>query len=176
MSSLIARVQVNEVDLPSVKVGQKASLTFDAISGLQISGKVRKIAVAGTSSSGVVTYDVDIVPSNLDDRVKTNMSVSGAITTNVRADVLAVPNAAVKSDTNGSYVQVVGTDGTAQRVTVTPGAASDTMTEITDGLTVGQKVIVADLSATTSTSGSSSNRAGGFGMGAMGGAVRVRGN
>jgi macrolide-specific efflux system membrane fusion protein len=171
LSSLIARVQVNEVDLPSVKIGQKASLTFDAITDLTLSGKVTNVAISGTNSQGVVTYDVDIVPTSLDPRVKSNMSVSAVITTAVRPDVVAVPNAAVKSDTNGTYVQVLGADGTAQRVDVTAGAAGDSLTEIKEGLTVGQNVVTADLSSSTSTNGSG-NRTGGV---AGGGAFRMMG-
>lgn len=160
MGSMVARVQVNEVDLPAVKVGQKASLTFDAIDGLTLTGKVTQVAITGASSSGVVTYDVDIETSTLDRRIKPNMSVSAAVTTKVRKDVLLAPNSAVKSDNNGSYVQVVGADGQAQRMDVAAGASNDSQTEITEGLSEGAAVVTSSLGGTGSGAGSGAGRSG----------------
>jgi len=165
-SSMLARVQVNEADLPNVKIGQKASLTFDAIDGLQLTGKVVQVALTGTNSQGVVTYDVDIKPTSLDKRVKPNMSVNAAITTAVKPNAVLVPNAAVKSDTTGSYVQVLGADGTPQRADVTAGASNDTYTEIVQGVTEGQSVVTVNLSQSSSSSRS--------GFGAMGGGGGAR--
>jgi membrane fusion protein, macrolide-specific efflux system len=163
LTTLRARVAVNEVDMPSVKVGQKASLTFDAIGGLTLAGKVVKVALTGTNSSGVVTYDVDIVPISLDSRIRPNMTCSAAITTNVRPDVVLVPNTAVKSDTNGDYVQVLGSDGTPQRVDVVVGASNDSYTEIKSGVTAGQNVVTTSASSSSSSSSSRSGFGGGGG-------------
>jgi len=60
------------------------------------------------------------------------MSVSVNVITNVAADVLTVPNAAVKSNANGNYVQVLN-NGQPQNVTVQVGIADDTNTEIQSG-------------------------------------------
>lgn len=174
MGSMVARVQVNEVDLPNVKVGQKASLTFDAIDGLTLTGKVTQVAITGASSSGVVTYDVDIKTDSLDKRIKPNMSVSASITTKVRKDILLAPNAAVKSDSSGSYVQVVAGDGQAQRMDVTVGESNDSQTEITEGISEGAAVVMGSIGGSGNGSGAGSSAAGksgapfgGPGMGVM---------
>ncbi|MBU1032868.1 HlyD family efflux transporter periplasmic adaptor subunit, partial [Patescibacteria group bacterium] len=52
----IAQVSLNEVDVSNVKVGQKATLTFDAVQDLTIAGSVSEVDMVGTVSQGVVTY------------------------------------------------------------------------------------------------------------------------
>ncbi len=102
----IAEISLNEVDAAKVKVGQKVTLTFDAIEGLSITGEVAEIDTLGTVSQGVVNYAVKIVFDTQDERVKSGMSVSATIITEVKQDVLLVPNAAVKSN-NEQYVEVL---------------------------------------------------------------------
>ena len=92
--------------MAKVKVGQKVTLTFDAIEDLSITGEVAEIDTLGTVSQGVVNYAVKIVFDTQDERVKSGMSVSAAIITDVKQDVLLVPNAAVKSN-DEQYVEVL---------------------------------------------------------------------
>ena len=54
LSSLKASISINEVDASKVKNDQKVSMTFDAIDGLTLTGKVERISTVGTNSSGVV--------------------------------------------------------------------------------------------------------------------------
>jgi HlyD family secretion protein len=102
------------------------------------------------------------------------------IITNVEADVLTVPNSAVKTDSSGSsFVQTLDANGQPQNVTVQIGLADDTNTEITGGLNEGDKVVtqtITSSSAATSQTSSTANRTtGGFGGGAssLGGAARI---
>ena len=53
-----ATISLNEVDAAKVSVGQKATLTFDAINNLSIAGTVSEVDGVGTVSQGVVTYNV----------------------------------------------------------------------------------------------------------------------
>jgi len=71
----IAEISLNEVDAAKIKIGQKATLTFDAIDNLSISGEVTQIDTLGTVSQGVVTYNVKILFDTQDDRIKPSMSV-----------------------------------------------------------------------------------------------------
>ncbi|MEK9151915.1 MAG: HlyD family efflux transporter periplasmic adaptor subunit [Patescibacteria group bacterium] len=93
----LAQVSLNEVDVAKVKVGQKATLSFDAVSDLQISGQVAQVDALGAVSQGVVTYGVTIAFDTQDLRIKPGMSVSAAIITDVKQDVLMVPNSAIKA-------------------------------------------------------------------------------
>ena len=182
----IAEIPFNEVDVAKIKVGEKTTLTFDAIPDLTISGEVAEIDSVGTVSSGVVNYNVKISFDTQDDRIKPSMSVSAAIITDMAQDVLAIPSSAVKSKNGSSYVEifdtalaepVAGTQGSLSKVlpkqqTVTIGISDDTSTEIISGLKEGDVIVTRTIlpsstttKATTSLLGSSG---GGARMGAMG--------
>src|SRR6185369_12071403 len=87
----IAQISLNEVDAVNVKQDQKATMTFDAIDGLSMTGKVVEIDTIGTVSQGVVSYSAKVALDTQDDRIKPGMSVNVSIITDVAPDVLAVP-------------------------------------------------------------------------------------
>jgi multidrug efflux pump subunit AcrA (membrane-fusion protein) len=169
LSELQAQVQIAETDRPKVKIGQKVELTFDAVPNLTITGKVAEIDAVGTTSSGVVSYGVTITFDVQNPSLSPGMTASASIVTQVNTDVLLVPNAAVKADTNGSsYVQVLAAPGqTPEDVTVEVGPAGDTQTEIKSGVTEGQQVVTQTI--TTGSSSSSSSRSGMSVLGGGGG-------
>jgi RND family efflux transporter MFP subunit len=140
LTTLKASVSVNEVDISNVAVGQKATATFSALDGLNATGKVEKIDSLGTVSQGVVTYRVQISFDSIDPRIKPNMSVSASIINNVKQNVLMVPNSALKSDNQGSYVETLA-NNVPQRHSVETGLANNTNTEIVSGLNAGDEVI-----------------------------------
>jgi multidrug efflux pump subunit AcrA (membrane-fusion protein) len=182
LGTLKAQIQINEVDISNVQIGQKATLTFDAINGLTATGKVEKVDSLGTVTQGVVTYNVTVDLDLLDPRIKPQMSVTANVITDVKQDVIIVPNSAVKAaSSGGSYVEVMKGQAPEQ-VSVTVGASNSTDTEITNGLNVGDKVVTQTVNpnATTSStasgsqgSGSSSVRLPGIGGG---GALRAIGH
>lgn len=153
----IAEISLNEIDVAKVKVGQKATLTFDALPDLTITGQIVEVDAVGTVSQGVVTYTVKIGFDTQDDRVKTAMSISAAIVTEAKPNVLLVPNSAVKSQGGISYVEIVEGDdrnmalaanvsgailtNTPRRQQVEIGTASDEFTEIVGGLNKGDVVV-----------------------------------
>lgn len=140
LTTLKASVSINEVDIANVSIGQKATATFNALDGLTATGKVEKIDSLGTVSQGVVTYKVQIAFDTIDPRIKSNMSVSAAIISSVKQDVLMVPNSAVQSDNQGSYVNLL-VNNAPQRHAVEVGISNTTNTEITSGLNEGDAVI-----------------------------------
>jgi len=164
----IAEISLNEVDAAKIKVGLKASMTFDAVDGLEITGKVAELDTIGTVSQGVVTYNVKIVFDTQDDRVKSGMSTNAAIITDSKTDILLIASSAVKTDSNGgSYVQILDANGQPQNQAVQIGITDDTNTEIISGLNEGDKVVtqtVGSSSKTTTTSTKSSGSVGGFMM------------
>jgi len=188
---LLAEVSLNEVDIVKIKTGQKVTLTFDAISELSITGQVADIDVLGTTNQGVVSYDVRISFDTQDDRVKPGMSVSAAIITEMKPDVLMVQSSAVKTLGDTSYVEILdgittanqaGTgvisDTAPKQVSVVVGSSNDSMIEIVSGLAEGDQVIARTIksSSTTSSSNTSQTKSSSLlqmnGPGAGGGDVR----
>lgn len=151
----LAEISLNEVDVAKIKVGQKVILTFDAIENLNLTGEVADIATIGTVSQGVVSYSIKIGFDTQDARIKPGMSVSAAIITNVKQDVLLVPNAAVKSKNGqGSYVEML-LNGTPQSHIIETGLSNDTVTEVTGDIKEGDQVITQTITGTTTTTQSS---------------------
>lgn len=199
-NSQIADLSVNEVDAAKINLGDKATLTFDAIPDLTLTGTVAEINPVGTVSQGVVSYDLQISFDTQDPRVKPGMTVNAAIETGVAENTLAVPASALKTTTGGgsyvlafvpaipeSAVAAAGTAGVTSatpptQIPVTTGLSDNTNIQILSGLTPGQQIVVstrtggattvsAAASATSRTSGAG---AGGFGGGG-GGAIRIGG-
>lgn len=175
MGTMKAQVQVNEIDIIGVSIGQKVMLKFEALDNFQASGEVEKMDSLGTISSGVVTYNVTIGFDSLDNRIKPEMSVSASIITDVKQNVLIIPSSAVKNDGSGDYVEVLS-GNTPEKKSVQVGLSNSTDTEIVSGLSEGDKVVTQTINSTTSssTSASSTNRSGGSslrlpGMGGGGG-------
>jgi HlyD family secretion protein len=171
-SDKIAQISLNEVDVTKVQVGQKATLTFDAVPDLTIAGVVSQVDTIGTVSQGVVNYSVKVVFSTQDDRIKPGMSVSVAIATNVKTDVLLVPNAAVHASNGESYVQTIkganadaatSNQGVAsatgpESITVQTDIANDQSTVITSGVNEGDLVIIRTIDPNVKTTTSATSR------------------
>jgi len=171
LDSFETTVSLGETDIVGVKVGDKATLTFDALPDLTLVGEVTYVAAAGTVTQGVVTYDVTVVPRIGNDNVKAGMTATAEIITQLKADVLAVPNAAVKTDSSGGYYVLILTDGAPTTQTVETGIANDAYTEITTGLTAGQAVVTQTTGGSTTNTTSRGSTGGilGTGSGLQGG-------
>jgi len=168
---------VNEVDLPSLAIGQRADIEFDALPDLAATGKVVEISDEGSNSQGVVTFDVYIDLDVIDDGLRPAMSAAATIVTDIAKDALLVPNAAVQTDSDGGYyVQILGTDGNPVDVTVEVGLMSATQTQILSGISEGDEVVTQTLDGetedTSTDSGTSFMLPGVSGGGDMGGGPR----
>jgi HlyD family secretion protein len=129
---LLVDVQVSEVDINSVQVGQDASLTFDAITNKIYAGKVTKVALVGNTSQGVVDFTVTVELTNADEQVKPGMTAGVNIVVQKLNNVLLVPNRAVRV-VNGNRVVYVLKGGIPQPVNITLGASSDADSQVVGG-------------------------------------------
>lgn len=156
LKTLKAEVQVNEVDIVKVKIGQKAALTLSAIDGLEATGEVEKVDALGTLSSGVVTYNVTIALDSLDERIRPAMSVSASIITDSKQGVVVVPNSAIKTENNKNIIQIL-LAGAAENRDVEIGIANSASSEVLKGISVGDEVITQTISSGSSSSSASSS-------------------
>lgn len=182
----IAQLSVNEVDAAKIRVGEKASLTFDAIDGLTLTGRVASVDTVGTVSQGVVSYTVKITLDTQDERVKPGMTVNASIITDTRTDVLSVPSSAVKTAGGRSYVlafqppvqaATLTTRIAPAQIPVTTGISDDTNVEITSGLTWGTQIVIRSSNSTQAAAGASGTGASGAGFrggGGFGGGGAIR--
>jgi len=165
----IAKISLNEIDAAKVKIGQKATLTFDALPDLTLTGKVTEIDTVGTVSQGVTSYGVEIALDSDDERIKPGMSVNAEIVVDVKPDVLTLPNSAIKSEGNLRYVQLIDAKkeikdklkiGTSivlpkevkiKNQPVEVGISNDALTEILSGVSEGDIVISSKVTQQTQT-------------------------
>jgi HlyD family secretion protein len=167
LSKLVIDVQVVEIDINHVQVGQPATITFDAIPNKTYTGKVMRIDLAGTVAQSSVNFTVTVQVTDADALVKPGMAANVTILTNKVDNALLVPSTSIFTDTNGTQFVYLVQNGTTTKVTVTVGAISDSTTQITSNSLKEGDTIVLSFASTSSSSG------GGLGI-LGGGGARVR--
>ena len=157
MSRLTFDINVSEMDVVRVEVGQKVTFTADALDGQEFTGVVDKVNINGTTQNGNTSYPVTVVVDGSGSDLAAQgllpgMSVSASIIVEEIADVLAIPVDAVqRSET--PYVFVAGegamddkgnlVDFTKlEQRTVELGRNSDEFIEILSGLEEGETVFI----------------------------------
>ena len=132
LSSLLVDVQVSEVDINSVAVGQPVTLTFDAILGTEYHGEIVEVTQAGTVEQGVVNFTVTVELTDPDSFVKPGMTAAVNIVVEEMQDVLLVQNRAVRL-VDGQRVVYVLEEGEPVRKEIRLGSSSDTMSVVVSG-------------------------------------------
>ncbi|HNN12728.1 MAG TPA: efflux RND transporter periplasmic adaptor subunit [Anaerolineales bacterium] len=142
LSSLLVDVQVSEVDINSVAVGQAATLSFDAILNTEYHGKVVQVGQAGETVQGVVSFTVTIELTDADELVKPGMTAAVNVVVQEVKDVVLIPNRAVRL-VDGNRVVYVLKDNQPVPVKITLGASSDTSSVLAGGdLVEGDPIIL----------------------------------
>jgi HlyD family secretion protein len=152
ISEIFVDVQVSEVDINSLKVGQPVSLTFDAIPSKTYTGQVSEIGVDGAVSQGVVNYPVTIQITNPDADIRPAMTAAVAIATAQKDNVLIVPNQAIKTSGNQRTITVLY-QGQQIPVVVVVGLNNGVMSEVASNqLKAGDEVVINSSAASTTNS------------------------
>ncbi len=160
---------VGESDVANVKAGDQVEMTSDDLTDT-VFGVVASVGKLPSTSSGTVSYPVTITVTGTPDGLHDGISVDVTIIYERRADVLSVPSAAVTTTDGASTVSVIGDDQTLTTTTVEVGDTSDSMTEITSGLTAGQTVSYTPFTGgagNSSSAGTGADDAGQRGGGGM---------
>ncbi|MER6827677.1 efflux RND transporter periplasmic adaptor subunit [Streptosporangium sp. NPDC000563] len=129
-----------ETDVTRLKVGQAASIGFDALSGVTASGKVTQIQPTATIGNNVVRYPVTISFTEVPKEVRLGQTATVEIVVERAEDVLAVSSTVI-STTGGRSTVTVLRDGRQVPVQVETGIKGDTLTEIRSGLAEGEQVV-----------------------------------
>ncbi|MBU2536166.1 MAG: HlyD family efflux transporter periplasmic adaptor subunit [Chloroflexi bacterium] len=170
-----ADIMVSEIDILQVKLGGDAWVQVDAMPGMSLSAKVTHVSPTATIQSGVVNYQVEVeiesheavmqerqqaqggqkrqIPTEIskDFQLREGLTVTVHILVAERNNVLLVPNQAITRLGMETLVQV-SKDGVAEERVIQLGISDWQFTEVTDGLSEGEQVIVPQGTTTTSTS------------------------
>jgi macrolide-specific efflux system membrane fusion protein len=173
-STMTMTVSFSESDVNKLKVGQAATVTPDALSGVQLGAHVTSISPVGTTSNNVVSYQATLTLDQNDPSVKPGMSATASVITG-QAQGVNVPNAAViGSGSLGTVTIMRNGKQTTRQVVV--GLRGNSRTQIVSGLSTGDQLVIKTVlppltPATTGTTSSSGTlggtgaRPGGFGGG-----------
>jgi macrolide-specific efflux system membrane fusion protein len=173
--SLVATADVSQLDVAKLKVGQRVTLTFDALDGAATSGTVDEIADSPTSSDSsagtttVVQYPVTVRIGRLPTGARTGMTGQASVVTTSRRNVVVVPSSAIGGTTANPTVQVVQ-DGTTVTRPVVVGLVTTQGSEILTGLQAGEQVVTGITASDTGAVNQNQQGGGGlFGPGGGGG-------
>jgi len=118
-------VDLTEVDVTKIEIGDKATITLDAFPDKTYTGKVISVDTIGSVSSGVTSYPAVIGLDAEAPEILPNMSVNAKIITSVVNDVILISSTAIQT-TNGESMVKVLKDGQVSQVVVEIGEANDT--------------------------------------------------
>ena len=148
LNSLQVALDVDEVDIAQVQVGQTAALTPATFPDETVPAVVAAIAPEASANSDLVTYRVYLDVGETELPLRVGMTTDARLLAEQLTGVLLLPNRAILADrATGTYsvnLVTTGTDGaeTIETVPVTIGLRDNRYTQITGGLAVGDVVQV----------------------------------
>lgn len=154
LSQLTFEMSVDELDVRSVQVGQKVSVTADALEGQTFTGTVTNVSLESVQSNGVTNYPVTVTLDETGDLLP-GMNVDGVILLDQTEDALMIPIDSLMRG-NRVYVKddtVKEAEGSVpagfRAVEVETGLTNDDYVEIVSGLSEGEEVYVNESSKST---------------------------
>lgn len=96
LSDMQVEAAIDESDVGRLRTGQKASFTVDAYPGQTFEGQIRQVRKAASNVANVVTYVAVVGFANVDGKLMPGMTANVRVVTEERADVLKVPNSALR--------------------------------------------------------------------------------
>lgn len=114
MSKMKFTMDVDELDIAKIQLGQSVDVVADALEDQIFVGTITQIIQEGESQNGVTTYPVEVVIDTPGD-LMIGMNVTATVVVESKADVLKVPVDAVSKQGGKSYVQVLKADSAAGR-------------------------------------------------------------
>lgn len=171
LSEMEILIEISEGDISEVKVG--ARVTYSTLADLDktYEATLKSIDPALTlltngeynevvSSGEAIYYYGRLNVPNEEDRLRIGMTVQNVIYVKEAKDVLIIPATAVKGRGDQKYVEVLNSDNTVSERPIVVGVTDGLNVEVTKGLVVGEKVIIARLSSSEISDKASSMRRG----------------
>jgi HlyD family secretion protein len=145
LNAMIINAQVNQADVPRLKVGETVEVTVEAVAGLRATGTVERISPQAIIKNNIKGYPARIVLKNVDERIRPGMTANVKIPVASAENVTAVPLAAVFTEKNPETSQMeryvyVQQGETFEKRNVKVGVSDFECAEIQEGLKAGEVV------------------------------------
>ena len=142
LSLLMVDLQISEVDINNVAVGQPVTINLDAVPDKTYNGVVAKVNQSAKAGQGGINFLVSIALTDNDELVKPGMSASVSITVKTVANALMVPNSAIRM-LNGKHFVYILKDQQPVAIAIRLGASADENSQVVGGdLKAGDQVIL----------------------------------
>jgi HlyD family secretion protein len=142
---MLVDMEISELDINQVRVGQSTSLVFDAILGSEYRGKVVEVGLIGDNTSNVVYFPVTVAITDPDQAIRPGMTAVVSIVVSQQAEALLIPNQAVTTLNDKLVVYILGAGGGMDMtpVEVVLGMSSDTYSILIQGdLQAGDRIVL----------------------------------
>jgi multidrug efflux pump subunit AcrA (membrane-fusion protein) len=159
-SQAVVTLNINEVDILGLEVGQAANITFDAMPDYEATGTVHRIATASSAAAGasalgggggIVTYPVEVLISSPSSKLKLGMTASVEIVVERIPNSIIVNALALHSPQgNNAYVTVLDADGMQREVSVQVVSANASQAAVKGDIKAGDVVVLTPGSADSS--------------------------
>jgi HlyD family secretion protein/macrolide-specific efflux system membrane fusion protein len=153
LSTLIVKADLNQIDVARVQLGQKVTVTLDALPGKSYDATITKIAPASITPKDkqVDVFPVEATLAKADTAIKPGMTADVRIHIDKKTNVLSLPIEAVVKENGKQFVTKVvpGENGKqkTEKVEVALGARNDRALEITSGIKEGDKILIKPASS-----------------------------
>ncbi|MDZ7266776.1 MAG: efflux RND transporter periplasmic adaptor subunit [candidate division KSB1 bacterium] len=150
VSSMLVDIEISEVDLAKVQVGQPVEVRLDAYADVVFRGEVaevgalakRKISRITGKATGAKVFEVTIKVLDSDVRLKPGLTATTDIIVSKVPEALHIPLEAVFLDDNGKTVAYVRKGGATEVRPIVIGESNDRFVIVTNGLKEGEEVLL----------------------------------
>lgn len=148
-SSLISKVNIDELDIPLVKVGQKVVFTFDALPEKEYTGTVSTLSLIGKlTEKGIAVREAELVIENPDKEIFTPYSFSSQIIIKEQTEALIVSNKSIIRESDKTFVELKNTEIGKREVFIKPYKNGAVI--VMSGLNEGDEVLLQKKAAVKS--------------------------
>ena len=145
LNEMVINAHINQADVTRLKIGQQVEVQVEAVPGLKVTGTVERIAPQATIKNNIKGFAARILLKDVDPRVRPGMTANVQIPVASADNVVAVPLAAVFTESNPETGQTeryvyVKTDDGFERRPVQIGVSDYFYAEIQKGLSPNEVV------------------------------------
>jgi HlyD family secretion protein len=143
-SAILAELRVDETDIASIKLNQKANIYAAAYPNKPFSGTVINIGTSAKNQAGSqgLSFKVKVLLDTTERQLYAGMSCRAEIATSIAENGLKLPIEAIQKEEDKTFVWRLNSDNTVSKIAVTVGISSDIEQAITDGLNEGDKIVI----------------------------------
>ncbi len=143
-SAILAELRVDETDIASIKLNQKANIYAAAYPNKPFSGTVINIGTSAKNQAGSqgLSFKVKVLLDTTERQLYAGMSCRAEIATSIAENGLKLPIEAIQKEDDKTFVWRLNSDNTVSKIAISVGISSDIEQAITDGLNEGDNIVI----------------------------------